>query len=108
MTDKEFRRLGKTEMLEIIHSQELEIQELRGQIQSLQSQLDERSILISESGSIAEASLKINQVFQAAQAAADQYLANIKANALHENPASKHSRGRKKRRKPTAEETAAE
>jgi hypothetical protein len=34
--------------------------------------------MLKEVGSIAEASLKINKVFESAQLAADQYLENIK------------------------------
>jgi hypothetical protein len=39
--------------------------------------VNDNKIDIEESGSIAEAALKINGVFEAAQAAADQYLDNI-------------------------------
>lgn len=81
MTDKQFRRLNKTEMLEIIHSQELEISQLNEELQKLQAQLNERTVILQESGSIAEASLKLSKVFEAAQAAADRYLESVKVNA---------------------------
>ena len=44
-------------------------------------QLEERRIMTEEAGSIAEAAFRINRVFEAAQAAADQYLENIRQQA---------------------------
>lgn len=79
MTEKELRHLSKTEMLEIMLKQETEVNALKDRIQELNFKLSERSILISEAGSIAEASLIINKVMDAAQQAADQYLDNIKS-----------------------------
>lgn len=78
MTDKEIRHLGKTELLSILRDQEAELEQLRAQISKLQSELEEQTIQMDKCGSIAEASLQVNQVFQAAQAAADQYLANVR------------------------------
>ena len=79
MTEKELRHLSKTEMLEIMLNQESEVTALKERIQDLDYKLSERSILIQEAGSIAEASLKINKVMEAAQQAADQYLENVRA-----------------------------
>ena len=45
---------------------------------NVNKELESKRIIIKESGSIAEASLKINKVFETAQLAADQYLENIK------------------------------
>lgn len=78
MTDNEIRHLGKTELLSILRDQEVELEQLRTQLERLQSQQKAQTIQLEECGSIAVASLQINQVFQAAQAAADQYLANIR------------------------------
>ncbi|MEA4954339.1 MAG: hypothetical protein VB096_02320 [Pseudoflavonifractor sp.] len=78
MTDKEIRHLGKTELLHILRDQADELEQLRTQIAELQSKQKARAIQIKECGSIAEASLQINQIFQAAQAAADQYLISIR------------------------------
>lgn len=44
----------------------------------LQSERTKRKIELSEAGSIAEAALRLNVIFEAAQKAADQYLYNIK------------------------------
>ena len=48
--------------------------------------MKERQILIAESGSIAEAALKLNDIFKSADNAASQYLENIKRlSSIHEN-----------------------
>lgn len=78
MTDKELRRLKRSELLEILYEQEKEIAELRKKLNRATRKLEDRRILIEKSGSIAEAALRLNEVFEAAQAAADQYLENIR------------------------------
>ena len=78
MTEKELLRLKKSELLEIMLAQSKEIDKLRAKLAKVQAQLAEREIAIKESGSIAEASLKLNKVFEEAQRAADQYVENVK------------------------------
>ena len=78
MTDKELRRLTRAELLEILLSQGKEIERLERELQIAQSKLQDKELLMSKSGSIAEASLRLNGVFEAAQRAAEQYLTNIK------------------------------
>jgi len=78
MTEKELLKLKKSELLEIMLAQSKEIDKLRAQLAKAKAQLAEREIAIKESGSIAEASLKLNKVFEEAQRAADQYVENVK------------------------------
>ena len=78
MTEKELLKLKKSELLEIMLAQSKEIDKLRAKLAKVQAQLAEREIAIKESGSIAEASLKLNKVFEEAQRAADQYVENVK------------------------------
>lgn len=78
MTEKELLKLKKSELLEIMLAQSKEIDRLRAKLAKVQAQLADRSIAIKESGSIAEASLKLNKVFEEAQRAADQYVENVK------------------------------
>ena len=78
MTEKELLKLKKSELLEIMLAQSKEIDKLRAQLAKAKAQLAERNIAIKESGSIAEASLKLNKVFEEAQKAADQYVENVK------------------------------
>lgn len=73
------RYLNKTELLEIILEQEKIIKDLKEHSSTMEAQLAKREIILEESGSIAEAALKINEVFEAAQKAAGQYLESVKA-----------------------------
>lgn len=52
--------------------------EIRRLCDTLDKERKERRITLDEAGSIAEASLRLNGIFEAAQRAADQYLFNIR------------------------------
>lgn len=78
MTDKEVRRLGKLQLLQIIRNQEIELLALQKKVDELQKQLDERRLMMEKAGSIAEAAMQINKVMEAAQKAADQYLESVR------------------------------
>ena len=73
-----WHKMGKTDMLTLIYEQEKKIKRLTKEVEDLKSQLEDRTIKIKEAGSIAEASLKINKIFEVAQQAADEYLKSIK------------------------------
>ena len=79
MTDKELKKLSRSALLEMLLEQSRENDRLRAQVEELARQLSDRQFKIDQAGSIAEASMQINQVFEAAQAAAEQYLENIRA-----------------------------
>ena len=66
-------------------AQSREIDSLRAQLAEANARLEERRIAIEESGSIAEASLKLTKVFEEAQKAADLYVENVKRKAQQEN-----------------------
>ncbi len=78
MTDNELKKLNRKELLEILIEQSNEIEHLEAALQATEAKLQERALKISSAGSIAEASLALNGVFEAAQAAAEQYLENIR------------------------------
>lgn len=78
MTDKELRKLTRTELLELLLVQSKEIDRLNQQLDSLQNQVQQREIILAKAGNIAEAALQLNGIFAAAQAAADQYLESIR------------------------------
>lgn len=78
MADKEFKRLSRPQLIEIIYQFQLKEEELTAQIQDLNAQLESRRIRMESVGSIAEAALEINNVMGCAQAAADQYLQEIR------------------------------
>ena len=78
MTEKELHKLKRGELLEMMLAQSREIDAVRARVSELEEKLADREIRIRESGSIAEAALKINGIFEAAQAAADQYMENVR------------------------------
>ncbi len=78
MTDRELRKLSRTGLLEILLTQSREIERLKSEVEELNERLDDRDMIMSHSGSIAEASLRINSVFEAAQRAADQYVNSVR------------------------------
>lgn len=78
MQQNDLHKLGKTDLLTLIYKQEKQIKQLTKEVEELKQQLDDRTIKIKEAGSIAEASLKINKIFEVAQQAADEYLKSIK------------------------------
>ena len=79
MTDKEFKRLSRAQLIDIIYQLQLQIDRLNEQKQKLESELTDKRIRLSSAGNIAEAALEINNCFQSAQKAAEQYLNEIKA-----------------------------
>lgn len=80
MTDKELRKLGRGELLEMLLAQSKEKESLEQQLAEANEKLENRRIKLSEAGNIAEAALALNGVFCAAQAAADQYLETLRLN----------------------------
>ena len=78
MTDRELRKLGKAELMELLLEQSEEIARLRKQLAEREAALTDRELKLQRAGSIATASLTLTNVFEAAQAAADLYLENVK------------------------------
>lgn len=78
MTDKEFKRLNRAQLIEIIYKLQLQIDELTEQNLSLETALADKRLRIENAGNLAEAALEINDCFISAQKAAEQYLNEIK------------------------------
>ena len=70
--------LSRNEMVMVLHDQEQEIEKLRAKIEELQAQLDNYEAVFDEAGSLADAAVQINKLFEAAQTTANMYLDNIK------------------------------
>ena len=70
LTSANYERLRKR-----LDMKDAQIRELR---EALQAERTRREIELNEAGNIAEAALRLNGIFQAAQEAADQYLYNIR------------------------------
>jgi cell division septum initiation protein DivIVA len=79
MTDKEFKRLSRAQLIEVIYRLQLELDKANEEKQALESELNDKRLRLQSAGNIAEAALEINDCFRSAQNAAEQYLNEIKA-----------------------------
>lgn len=82
MTDKEFRRLGRRELIDIILELQQRYEQSKAEVENLKQALEKKELDISNAGSLAEAVVSINGVMEAAQAAAEQYV--LSAQSAHE------------------------
>lgn len=78
MTDQELRKLSRKDLLELLVTQGRERDALQIELVQVKTALQNRQLQIEQAGSIANAALQLNGVFEAAQAAAQQYLENIR------------------------------
>ena len=77
MTAKELKRLRRSDLLEMLLELTKENQALRKQLTEAEKKLEDRMIMIEQSGSLAEAALRLNRIFEDAQAACEQYEQNV-------------------------------
>ena len=85
MTEREMKAMSKAQLMEAMTALTREKDELNERVEKLTAQLKEarekaasRADALKSAGSIAEASMALNGVFSAAQAAADQYVEEVK------------------------------
>lgn len=78
MTDRELKKLSRADILELLLEERRQNQLLRAQIKEFEDKLNDKSIIIEEAGSIAQAAIGLNGVLEAAEKAAAQYLENVK------------------------------
>lgn len=78
MTDKELRKLSRMELIQLLLEQTRELERVQQELAETREALNDRQIKIHTAGSIAQASLQINSVMEAAQRAADQYAESVK------------------------------
>lgn len=81
MTEKELRRLSRRELLEMLITRTMENERLTEELQQARKELSDRKLIQERAGSMAEAALQLNGVFEAADRAAKQYLENIRRRA---------------------------
>ena len=78
MTDRQLRKASRTDLLKLLLEQRKETEALRRQIDQLREQLQQRQITIDQSGTLAEAALKLSGIFDAAETACQYYTENIR------------------------------
>ena len=81
MTEKDVRKLNRYQLLEMLITQTERADKLQEKLDEAEKKLNDTNIRMTELGSIAEASLQLSGVFDAAQAAADRYLEAAKLQA---------------------------
>ncbi|MCD8118475.1 MAG: hypothetical protein LUE29_03105 [Lachnospiraceae bacterium] len=77
MAEKELRKMNRTELIEIIYALQQNERSIREENEELRRQLDDRLLRLEQAGSIAEAALSLNHVFEDAEEAAQQYLLSL-------------------------------
>lgn len=78
MTEQDLKKLSRRELLEMLVMQGEELESVKKQLANTKQRLLDKEMNINNAGSIAEAALKVNGVFEACQAACAQYTDNIK------------------------------
>ena len=78
MTDRQLRKLKRMDLLKLLLVEKRENESLRNQIGQMQEQLQSRQLHMDQSGSLAEAALRLGGVFEAAESACQYYSENIR------------------------------
>ena len=78
MTEKELKKLNRYQLLELIIIQTEEMDKMKQELEETKAKLEKQQIMLTNAGNIAEASLQLSGVFEAAQKAADIYLKSVK------------------------------
>lgn len=78
MAEYNLKKLSRADLLEMLVDQGEELEILKQKLADTEAKLQQKELAINEAGSIADASLKLNGVFEAAQASCEQYIDNIK------------------------------
>ncbi len=77
MTDKDLKKLRRQDLFELLLAQSKEVEDLKERLRQAEEKLQDRQIKLLQAGSIAEAALQLNGVFEAAEKAAAQWLENL-------------------------------
>ena len=78
MTEKEIKKLNRQDLLVLLTEQTARANQLEEKLLDAEARLKERNLVVESCGTMAEASLKLNDVFKAVDDAAAQYLENVK------------------------------
>ena len=77
MAKNDLKRMNRVQLTELLLAERHRISELEEEVAALNAKLEEREIKIENAGSIAEASLALNRVFESVEAACRQYMENV-------------------------------
>ena len=77
MTDKRFKKLSRSDLVDIIYQLQKSEKKLKDENEKLRKRVADRDVKIEKAGSIADAVIELDGLFKAAQATADDYLLNV-------------------------------
>lgn len=81
MKNNDLKKLSRRDLLEILLELRKENENLRQQLERAREELASRELTVADAGSLAEAAMRLNGVFEAAQKACDQYTENMRLRA---------------------------
>jgi cell division septum initiation protein DivIVA len=81
LTDRELKKLKRSELLEMLLDVTEENETLRRKNQELNEKLEDRRIRLDRAGSLAQASMELSRIFEDADRTASLYIENVKAQA---------------------------
>lgn len=84
MTEKDLKKLTRRRLLELLLIQTERADKLEAELAEVNSKLQSKLLSEKEAGSMAEAALKLNGIFEAADSAAAQYLENIRISSEYQ------------------------
>ena len=102
LMNKELKKLSRKELLEILLEQTKRIEELEVKLEESEKKLESKKVSLSETGTLAEAALKLSDIFKSADEAINIYKLNI------EEAAKKEEKKLKKENKEAKEQLLAE
>lgn len=74
----QLKKLSRADLLELLLAESNENEQLRAQLDEANRKLASRELELEQAGSLAEAALRLNGVFEAADRAAQQYMENVR------------------------------
>ena len=78
MTDRQLRKASRPELLKMLQQCRQENDDLRQQLEQTRSQLQSRQLVVDQSGTLADAALRLSGIFEAAESACQYYTENIR------------------------------
>ncbi len=87
MQEKDLRKLSRKDLLELLIEQTRRADDLEARLTDALARLEERQILMERCGTLAEASMALNGLFEAADKAAAQYLENVQTQVAQQRQA---------------------
>ena len=78
MNEKDLKRLSRLQLLEIMLEQSRELDRITEELNEVQAKLAEKEQKVAGTDNVAEACIAINRAAESAEAAAGQYLENIR------------------------------